>query len=432
MNKNLIDGIFLSLRQLIPFSNIEVKSPEKKSADRKISTCQKINSREFIITINSILKNSINVQVKRTRIDFSHNELKILKSIPELIDQLMDTNSTVFYTYILKFCNRISFSDLISAYFLAAGSPDNLWPIINVLLILQELTDQKYEEQTCTSGFVFSLEPDIFIKSLTKTPYQFYPFTTKPKLDFSYFSSPATYRYVDGRNSYYLVDRELNIHGVLRLTNPSSFTLVHRIGNRHLQSLIRDSGQKTLIAFSGIKEDIFVIFNLEQQLKWYKNNWIFRDRSLINTILKQFRFKAVLNEVFINTLFALSELNSGSIILIPENEKNLPRVIGKIDNSQVGELLRKSIQCTNIYELSLNNSLIGILASDGLTTISKNGLIISCGDIIDINYVKEKKLQGGGRSISSITASYYGLAIKVSQDGDISFFHQGECIFHLW
>ncbi|MFH2060339.1 MAG: hypothetical protein ABIJ59_15755 [Pseudomonadota bacterium] len=68
-------------------------------------------------------------------------------------------------------------------------------------------------------------------------------------------------------------------------------------------------------------------------------------------------------------VFSLSELRFGSIILIPENEKELPPTIGKIDNTAFGDMLRQSIQSAGIKDLKSTDSLLGILASDGLTTI---------------------------------------------------------------
>jgi DNA integrity scanning protein DisA with diadenylate cyclase activity len=143
-------------------------------------------------------------------------------------------------------------------------------------------------------------------------------------------------------------------------------------------------------------------------------------------LLAKFSFNENIMQLFISILFSLSELRYGSVILIPDDNKKLPPTIGIIDNSQLGSSLRNSIRSANILNLTETNSILGILSSDGLTTISKNGTILSCGDIIDISQAADINTQGGGRSQAAISSSFYGVSIKISQDGPISIYYKGE------
>jgi hypothetical protein len=118
-------------------------------------------------------------------------------------------------------------------------------------------------------------------------------------------------------------------------------------------------------------------------------------------------------------------------LLIPEDHQVLPPAVGKIDHTEVGDKLRALIQSQHIAELNSTNSLMGIVASDGLTTISREGLILSCGDIIDISRAALLQSQGGGRSQAGIAASFFVLSIKMSQNGPLSFWHQGKLLLQF-
>ena len=124
-------------------------------------------------------------------------------------------------------------------------------------------------------------------------------------------------------NSFYLIDHECKIPGVLRLANPSKFSLTDRIGNLHLEDILNMPGNNW-ISFVGLKDEVFVILGRYEQLKWSKNYWLLRDRSIVFDLLDRFDFAPELRQIFVSIVITLSELKFGSIILIPENEKILP------------------------------------------------------------------------------------------------------------
>jgi hypothetical protein len=40
-------------------------------------------------------------------------------------------------------------------------------------------------------------------------------------------------------------------------------------------------------------------------------------------------------------------------------------------------------------------------------------------------------MQGGGRFVAALSASYYGRALKISEDGIISFFEKGNWVWDV-
>ncbi len=445
IKQQIIDGFKISISQLIPSTTVvmipsaleelnleELNLPDSIREQLKSDTglvC--LDAFCFLIWFIDILDQKVFFKIQRNHIELSPEEKRMIETVPLLLKNIKDIHSKEFLGFSLKFSSRISFGDLVIAKFLEKESSQTLWNSISIIASLQELTFKRYEDQKCTSGFIYTDEPDAFKQQVGQTNFRFYEFEEKTKLNYAFFDTPPSFRYVDGRNSFYLIDDMLNIQGVLRLANPNKFSLIDRIGNLHLNDIISTMPGNNWVSFVGLKDEVFVILGKYNQLKWAKNHWFLRDRSLIFNILDSHNFLQDLQEVFVSIVLSLSELRFGSVILIPEDEHELPPTIGKIDDTGFGDMLRQSIQSAGIQDLKSTDALIGILASDGLTTISKQGMVVSCGDIIDITKAARKNIQGGGRSQAAIASSYYGLSIGISQDGPVSFYKNGELLIRI-
>ncbi len=73
---------------------------------------------------------------------------------------------------------------------------------------------------------------------------------------------------------------------------------------------------------------------------------------------------------------------------------------------------------------------VDIASLDGATVIDRNGNLISYGQILRISNVGGAGEQGA-RTRAARAGSKYGLAIKISADGDISFYADGEKKFEI-
>jgi len=71
-----------------------------------------------------------------------------------------------------------------------------------------------------------------------------------------------------------------------------------------------------------------------------------------------------------------------------------------------------------------------ILSSDGLTVINRKGELLDTGVIIDTSKAGDL-VTGGGRTTAATAASHYGRVIKVSEDGPIELFHNGQLIYRF-
>lgn len=428
---HVVEGFLLSLNQFISNTRVEFLGNRVPHPSNQPWGCVCADGMAELWFCHDPAKPALTFRIRRDEVGLSELELSLLARIPQAIAELGKDGAFPFLNISLRFSNKIGFGDLLVAQFLDTAGAPALNSHISILNVLQDLSFRYYEDKRCSSGLYVTKDPTGFIQRVRDSNFAWYPFDDVVELHPGFFDSPATYRYVDGRNSYYLADDRLRIHGIMRLRNPDSYSLVARLRNKHLAPILTGMPGNPWLAFVGLKEEVFVVVNPDLQLKWSKNHWQLRDRTVMFTLLDRFSLKQDLQELLVSLLFALSEGGYGASILIPEDASRLPESIGKIDHTRIGDQLRSLIQRSSIAELNTGNTLLGIVGSDGLTTISRDGQILSCGDIIDISRAAQLQSQGGGRSQAGIAASFYGLSIKISQNGPISFFHQGRLLLQF-
>ena len=165
--------------------------------------------------------------------------------------------------------------------------------------------------------------------------------------------------------------------------------------------------------------------------RWDKLAWRIIDLDIISKILSD---ETSLSKKDIKSLqsalLVCSDLRFGTLVLVLGGEKT-PNYIGKIDNSAVSSHILKVNQNRSISDIVANGSAFGILTSDGLTTLNPHGRLASSGDILDLSVKHEIRYEGGGRTQAAQAASYYGVALKVSEDGPLSIYRDGRMIAHF-
>ncbi|WP_026477662.1 hypothetical protein [Alkaliphilus transvaalensis] len=363
-------------------------------------------------------------------LEFSSSEKRILAVLQEtLASSLSESNNELtrlssrigsFYAFEIVLISRILKKTMINRF----------WTITEITENLKNLTYKRYEGSPATSGFIYTSQPEKYIKALDLSKVEYEEFADEVIMSDEYFSSPASYRYVDGRNSFYLVNNYGNVIGVIRNKKASMFSIVDRCSEKMYSHFVDKMPGRTWIGYVGLNDDINIVVDKHSSFKWSDNNWYVRDRSIIKKYLVGYGCDDGFADNLVDIIYTLSELRHGTVICIPI-EKSTPPVIGKIDTSIIGGMLRDKFASRKFSELLESNQAIGLLASDGLTTISQLGTIISCGDIIDITAATKGKVTGGGRSQAACAASYYGLSIKVSEDGPISLFLNGDKIIEM-
>ncbi|MEB8944919.1 diadenylate cyclase [Bacillus cereus] len=155
-------------------------------------------------------------------------------------------------------------------------------------------------------------------------------------------------------------------------------------------------------------------------------------------------------QLLIKHIKALSDYNKGALIVILDknNRKNLSAEECKncinefleVQDTNAQQISNKIITLNNKNIMNLNDIdyyLFQSIASiDGAVILDKNFNILSYGQIIKKSKNKnsdstETKNVFGARTVAAAEASYSGIAIKVSEDGDIQIYKNGKNTFTL-
>lgn len=211
----------------------------------------------------------------------------------------------------------------------------------------------------------------------------------------------------------------------------------------------------------------FVYIN-DRQIYWslsdsnilnYKNgHWKLKNYTLLGNILSHFIIKQYARGTFnlesnldyilkkinsltpkvmdlFNVLKELSQKNIGSLICMLKKEKRRKATIYR-------EMLRDGSLTTGDYDVVIKNEkgnnlnirscdkyLFELIASiDGAVLLDSSCNILSYGELIKVDSERKKEIQRGARTSAAISASKFGLSIKISEDGDINVFENGKVI----
>jgi len=83
-----------------------------------------------------------------------------------------------------------------------------------------------------------------------------------------------------------------------------------------------------------------------------------------------------------------------------------------------------------IGTLKRSGQLSRILSSDGLTVINRKAELLDTGVIIDTSQVSDL-VTGGGRTTAANAASHFGRVVKVSEDGPIELYRNGQRVYRF-
>ena len=364
--------------------------------------------------------------VLRDHVPLVKPELKVVQYVPRALRGLMVRASERRDIRLAqRLASILSLEQLLISRYLRGGKANVFWTPAIILSELQQLSYQRYEGAPCTSGVVFCSEASDYLSRLDGEYYQFESFQEPIDFDDRFFQSPASFRYVDGRNAFYFVDNWRKVAGILRCKDPKRFGLIQRSAGEHLSPLLLDNVGRVWAAFVGNNGDVNVQQKNSVVLRWLRNHWHVIYKDHVRTALSVRGVEEKLAALLQNVLFTVSDLRAGALLLVARKPNLLPRVVGTIDNSRLGIALQTAMARGTIEDLSATGALVGVLTSDGLTSVARDGRVLGCGQIVDIAAAETRTISGGGRTQAARYASQFGLAIKISEDGPISLFEDG-------
>jgi hypothetical protein len=313
---------------------------------------------------------------------------------------------------------------------LLRGKSDNFARTFAVLRALMELSYHSYEDTPCTSGIIYSSDIAKFATRLRRDKgLDYRPFAKSLVLDERFFDGVLSHRYVDGRNSFYVATNGGEVAGVVEVKDSRRYDLFDRSSYRHVDHLLSHGFGRTWCVLIGRHRRLHIRRSNKSTLIWNRNQWEFRDDQLVLDLLKSEGMADALASSLWQTLLTFSDMHMGTVLLIRPAKGTSPKS-SNIDLSPVADALKAQFVRRSLSQLRSSHRILGIASSDGLTEISDKGRILDAGKILDIS-AEISSGPGGGRSKAAIAASHHGLAIKVSEDGPIGFWKNGEQILRL-
>jgi len=440
ITKNKIKQDNLALRRLVNNLNIPIKrlfsgshfsiNPKAKEIlrdEKSLLETRKINGHSYRFLLN------------RKFVTFTDLEKDLFHEIVLAFSILYKTFDGAGYHAHFRSAVTESIIDIgISRYF-RENQIDLLGPFQNLISILQRLSFERYEGSAATTGFFITKKS---MASLTNSIKKFgldistlmgKSYTVSDEL----FAGPLSYRYVDGSHSLYLAEVGtsypfIKINNILLKSKKAEVDGVDILSHKELFNLIDPNGKENIAAILNSKSEIEILTGDRKIILWRKGNWSIFDPSIFHDFLKDILMSESLRDALIWTVYSISKIRHGTLILIGDINETTVNSIKKgsvagdhnLSNDLIGLFAKKSI-----CDLKSSNELMRILTSDGLTIVNCAGKIIDTGIITDTSKIRNGSATGGGRTTAAIAASNHGKVIKVSEDGPISLYHDEKLIY---
>jgi hypothetical protein len=326
-----------------------------------------------------------------------------------------------------------SFLDVSVSRYLRFNRHRAFWSIQKLLQILKNLSYQRYEGTPAMSGFiVYRNRTEEFNVASSMSDCLRHDFTPTISVSANFFKSPLTYRIVNGMGAFYACNISMQATGMIKFMNYGNRDAVERLSLRDTLSLLTKAGEGAFAVAITHTSELEVLTCPDNIFVWRKGSWNLFDPDIYRFFLAGHLDKKEM-EALIMAVYSLSKLRLGTIILIAD--ENI-LASGELQKGTAGgkgilsQLIISFFKGKAITSLKHSGELISILSSDGMTLFNKNGELVDTGIIIN-TCTTPCLVTGGGRTTAATAASLYGKVIKVSEDGPIELYENGNCIYRF-
>lgn len=320
-----------------------------------------------------------------------------------------------------------------------ASSRSQFLNIHTLIQHFKRLSFEQYEGEQVKTGIIVrkgKLDDYDDVES-GKVTYETVPFEDKIRIKQSLINDTAFFRYVDGVDSFYCCDHNLNISGYVNVL-ADSFNSLQRLSGRRVETII--DSFKDVYFYIGVNSssDVEIFVNNQFRIVFRKGRWHFIDcESLDLSLTDSFDYNEFVVEPW-RIFYSLSKIRKGAAALLvdeksKENYKDI--VIGHVSKDQeLFSAVSNGMLATDVARLCDTGELLRILTTDGMTIFSDAiDSVYDFSAIVDTSLATKsrgcKSEGGGGRTTAVCACSKYGKAIKVSEDGPISVYNDEELIY---
>lgn len=124
----------------------------------------------------------------------------------------------------------------------------------------------------------------------------------------------------------------------------------------------------------------------------------------------------------ISVIKEMSIKNKGGLIVVCSENSKIEEILASDENINFNKLFGEN-KTIEILEIS-NEKLINVISVDGATIINSQMELMDFGRIL--KNTSSSNNEYGARTNAARTASMYGLAIKISEDGDVTLYKDGK------
>jgi len=378
---------------------------------------------------------------------FSDSELKLLNSIGAVLDSRyrMLFDATLVEQRFELF-RGLPEDRYVSAYVDSLPYVGEVWKgpdrVEDAIEVLRTTSLSTYENRRISTGtLLFVTQPD---------PCHALPSTPSGALSYSpaLTSIRSFYRLCDGLQTLALVDRDgslVEVIDVEQWVEPFSNTELpvpsadrYRTHSRatlcggHVCMILTPNGEMKIFA-DGVQ--VFRFLDGHWRLTDAQQKYEMWSRAIGNSKLAERLFVAALN---------LAEDRRGGLLVVLEDPRSAPKLVSRTD--MLSSLPEHDAQLISSSKdqlhyllhqkrvLDLPTAVLETVARiDGGIVLDQDSNLLAFGAILrhhDLTDFHPENIEGG-RTTAAIAASRFGSVLKVSEDGLISFFQNGQCIWDM-
>ena len=288
---------------------------------------------------------------------------------------------------------------------------------------MHTLAEQTYENKALSFGCV--LDPNA-------------PTKDAPIFPSDYIKSKKFKALSDGYRTAYVISR---FGCVKRFVDLDRYT-TKRLTEKHFYPewarLIAQASREKRCGISLSRQgDILVFDEGTLRFTYRYGKWQYWNHShLINLLRDRARAQKIPKRILGNVVGAIyraaldvSFRRSGALFVILHNQASLPKIVKNGDalGAAKSEVLRVFDEIVREQKIQKTARIVVVeLASlDGAIVLNNAGVIKAYGAVLQPKRIGHLRGSEGSRTKAAIGASNYGIAVKVSSDGDITIYHRG-------
>jgi hypothetical protein len=373
--------------------------------------------------------NPVFIEFNRPELPFSETEQRLIDQLFKGLTALIRGFNDPSYAIHHRAAILSSVFDIAISRFLRQHKKHFAY-IQQIIQITKALTFKRYEGAPCTSGFLFVNKPKKgFAERLRAAGFRITILNPTIKVDARFFESPLAYRYVDGMRSIYLTQSPSTCIGIIQLDPNRRLTREDITNHIPFRTALQVTESQSFCIIANENSETDVMYGSGDFFRWRKGSWTLIEFSRLISLFRECLLSGDTARLLAEVVLRTSASRHGALILLLMPDCEAPSFVRHIDNTEVGKVLRAKLLNLRVEDAYQTGVFYSALTSDGLTVIDQEGIVRDSGALIDLRGVTSGI--GGGRTAAAESASNYGIAVKISEDGPIHIWRSGKLILQL-